>query len=130
SPPPSCTRPCSSPSAADRRPPGESGRMPAMSPQRQVLPTHEKVAVPRPTLSFSVPRRGKPPRDLADLTLAERVEALSELGFPGYRARQISTHYFEHLTRDAAAMTDLPATMRETAARELVPNLLSEVRRL
>src|SRR5699024_6732922 len=97
---------------------------------RQVLPAHEKVDLPRPTLSFSVPRRGKPPRHLADLTLDERVEALSGLGFPGYRARQLSTHYFEHLSRDAATMTDLPAAMREAAIDELVPNLLTEVRRL
>ncbi|MPV49592.1 23S rRNA (adenine(2503)-C(2))-methyltransferase RlmN [Pseudactinotalea sp. HY160] len=104
--------------------------MPAMTSQRQVLPAHEKATLPKPTLSFSVPRRGKPPRHLADLTLDERVTALRDLGFPGYRARQISTHYFEHLTRDAADMTDIPAAMREAAIDELVPDLLGEVRRL
>ncbi len=94
------------------------------------MPAHEKTALPRPTLSFSVPRRGKPPRHLADLTLEERIEALEELGFPGYRAKQISTHYFTHLTRDAEDMTDLPASMREDAVDELLPNLLTEVTRM
>src|SRR5699024_4071421 len=102
----------------------------AMTPQPQVMPAHEKTALPRPTLSFSVPRRGKPPHHLADLTLAERVDALAELGFPGYRAKQISTHYFTHLTRDAAEMSDIPLEMREEAINELLPDLLTEVRRM
>src|SRR5699024_310868 len=76
------------------------------------------------------PRRGKPPRHLADLTLDERVAALDELGFAGYRAKQLSTHYFTHLTRDAEQMTDLPASMRQGAVDELLPNLLTEVRRM
>ncbi len=101
-----------------------------MKPQPQVMPTHEKTALPRPTLNFSVPKRGKPPRHLADLSLDERVEALDELGFPGYRAKQISAHYFTHLTRDADQMTDLPASMREGAIDELLPELLTEVRRM
>lgn len=101
-----------------------------MKPQPQVMPAHEKSAAPRPKLSFSVPRRGKPPRHLADLSLTERIEALSDLGFPGYRAKQISAHYFTHLTRDAQDMTDLPAAMREDAIEELLPNLLTEVRRM
>lgn len=101
-----------------------------MKPQPQVMPAHEKVALPRPTLSFSVPRRGKPPRHLADLTLDERIAALDELGFPGYRAKQLSNHYFSHLTRDSEKMTDLPAEMREGAVDELLPQLLTEVRRM
>lgn len=101
-----------------------------MKSQPQVLPGHEKTELPRPKLSFSVPRRGKPPRHLADLSLAERVEALDELGLPGYRAKQLSTHYFAHLTRDAQTMTDLPAEMREGAVDELLPELLTEVKRM
>ena len=101
-----------------------------MKPQPQVMPAHEKTEAPRPKLSFSVPRRGKPPRHLADLSLTERIEALCELGFPGYRAKQISAHYFTHLTRDAQDMTDLPANMRADAIEELLPNLLTEVRRM
>src|SRR5690625_1356386 len=101
-----------------------------MKPQAQVLPTDDNQAGPKPRLTFSVPRRGKPPRHLADLSLEERIDALGELGYPGYRAKQLSTHYFSHLTRDAQHMTDLPAHMREEMVDELLPNLLTEVRRL
>ena len=43
------------------------------------------------------PRRGKPPRHLADLSPAERKEAVEALGHKGFRAKQLSTHYFERL---------------------------------
>lgn len=101
-----------------------------MNTQPQVLPGHERTERPRPKLNFSVPRRGKPPRHLADLSLPERVEALDELGFPGYRAKQLSTHYFSHLTRDPEVMTDLPAQMRDGVVDELLPELLTEVKRM
>ena len=63
------------------------------------------VALPEPTttrpepgqLTFTAPRRGKPPRHLADLTPAERREAVEALGHKGFRAKQLSTHYFERL---------------------------------
>ncbi|WP_154793563.1 23S rRNA (adenine(2503)-C(2))-methyltransferase RlmN [Occultella kanbiaonis] len=98
--------------------------------QPQVLPGHAPDAGDRPRLSFAVPRRGKPPRHLADLTSAERAAVVAELGQPAYRAKQISTHYFGHLTRDPGAMTDLPAGMREDLVPQLLPELLTEVRRL
>ena len=81
----------------------------------------------RPRLTFAAPRRGKPPRHLADLTRAERAQALVEKDLPGYRADQISRHYFSHLTRDDAAMSDLPATGREELVGELLPELLTDV---
>lgn len=101
-----------------------------MSSQPQVLPGHAPDSGSRPQLSFAVPRRGKPPRHLADLTLSERAEALAELGQPGYRAKQLSTHYFARLTRDPEQMTDIPATAREQMAGLLLPDLLREHRRL
>lgn len=100
-----------------------------MKAQPQVMPAHEASPAPRPTLSFSVPRRGKPPRHLADLTLAERIDALRELGLPGYRAKQLSAHYFTHLTRDAGEMSDIPTGMHDVV-EEVLPPLLTEVRRL
>ncbi|HEU4421735.1 MAG TPA: 23S rRNA (adenine(2503)-C(2))-methyltransferase RlmN [Pilimelia sp.] len=69
-----------------------------------------------------------PPRHLADLDLAARRVAVAELGEPGYRAVQLSTHYFDRLVRDAAAMTDIPAAARENLAGELLPALLTPVR--
>ncbi len=81
-------------------------------------------------LVFSAPRRGKPPRHLADLALEERVAAVHDLGMPGYRARQLSTHYFERLVDDPAQMTDLPAADRGGLVADLLPSLLTEVRSL
>jgi 23S rRNA (adenine2503-C2)-methyltransferase len=64
---------------------------------------------PRPgQLTFSAPRRGKPPTHLADLSPEERKAFVESLGHKGFRARQLSTHYFERLVSDADEMTDLP----------------------
>ncbi|HVV13708.1 MAG TPA: 23S rRNA (adenine(2503)-C(2))-methyltransferase RlmN, partial [Amycolatopsis sp.] len=40
-------------------------------------------------LVFEAPRRGLPPRHLADLTVAERAEAVAELGEKPFRAKQL-----------------------------------------
>ncbi|AIJ21740.1 23S rRNA (adenine(2503)-C(2))-methyltransferase RlmN [Amycolatopsis methanolica] len=79
-------------------------------------------------LLFEAPRRGMPPRHLADLTAAERAAAVSDLGEKPFRAKQLSNHYFARLTADPAAMTDIPAASRERLVSELMPPLLTEVR--
>lgn len=81
-------------------------------------------------LTFSVPRRGKPPRHLADLTSEERAAAVAELGLPAFRAKQLSTHYFERLVTDPARMTDLPAARRQEVVDALLPTLLDPVREM
>ncbi|GHF30179.1 putative dual-specificity RNA methyltransferase RlmN [Amycolatopsis deserti] len=81
-------------------------------------------------LVFDAPRRGLPPRHLADLTAAERAAAVSDLGEKPFRAKQLSNHYFARLTADPAAMTDIPAASRERLVSELMPPLLTEVRAL
>jgi 23S rRNA (adenine2503-C2)-methyltransferase len=81
-------------------------------------------------LVFEAPRRGKPPRHLADLDLAERREAVVACGEPGYRADQISRHYFGRTVTDPADMTDLPAATRDRLTEILLPPLLTEVRTL
>ncbi|MDT5043980.1 MAG: rRNA (adenine2503-C2)-methyltransferase [Actinoplanes sp.] len=81
----------------------------------------------------TVPTRRRvtmPPRHLADLDLAARAEAVKSLGEPAFRARQISTHYFGRLVRDAEAMTDLPAASRARLTGDLLPQLLTPVREL
>ena len=88
---------------------------------------------PRPApgqLTLVAPRRGKPPRHLADLTVAERREAVTALGHPAFRANQLSTHYFERLVDRAEDMTDLPKAVREDLVRDLLPPLLTPVRHL
>ena len=86
---------------------------------------------PRPgQLTFTAPRRARPPRHLADLTMAQRREALRELGLPAFRAAQLSVHYFDRLVTDPAQMTDLPATQRAELVQALLPTLLTPVRTL
>ncbi len=92
--------------------------------------TQKKDAEGRPLLQFASPKRGKPPVHLADLTPAERIEKVKELGLPGFRAKQLATHYFTHYTSDPAHMTDLPAAQRDELVAGMLPPLLTEVRRL
>lgn len=92
--------------------------------------TQQKDAEGRPLLQFASPKRGKPPVHLADLTPAERIEKVKELGLPGFRAKQLATHYFTHYTSDPAQMTDLPAAQRDELVAGMLPPLLTEVRRL
>jgi len=80
-------------------------------------------------LVFEEPKgRGKPPRHLADLTPAERKARLEELGLPGFRARQLSAHYFSRLVDDPAQMTDLPAVQRAELVDGLLPGLMTALR--
>ncbi len=67
---------------------------------------------------------------MADLGLDERIAKAKEMGLPGFRAKQLSVHYFQHYTADPDAMTDLPAADREKLVEEFLPPLLTEIRRL
>ncbi|HEX6515897.1 MAG TPA: 23S rRNA (adenine(2503)-C(2))-methyltransferase RlmN [Nocardioidaceae bacterium] len=88
----------------------------------------------RPTqlpLVLDAPRgRGKPPRHLADLDAVERKELVASLGLPGFRAQQLSHHYFARLVDDPALMTDLPAADRESLVEALLPPLMTPLRTL
>lgn len=92
--------------------------------------TQRTDAEGRPLLEFASPRVSQPPKHLADMTLEERQEAMKELGLPAFRAKQISTHYFQHYTSDTSQMTDLPVDAREQIAEKFFPPLLTEVKRL
>ncbi|MGI8458637.1 MAG: 23S rRNA (adenine(2503)-C(2))-methyltransferase RlmN [Propionibacteriaceae bacterium] len=81
-------------------------------------------------LVFASPRRGKPPRHWADLDKAERTAAVVESGLPAYRAQQVSTHYFEHLSTDPTEWTDLPAAIRGELGERLLPALMTAVNTL
>lgn len=83
-----------------------------------------------PQLVFAAPRRGKPPVHWADLTVDERTQAVKDLGLPGFRAQQLSRHWFVHSTDDPARWTDIPAARREEIAAALFPRLLQEVHAL
>ncbi len=81
-------------------------------------------------LTLAAPRRALPPRHLADLKPAERSRAAEELGHRGFRAGQLSRHYFGRLVDDPAEMTDLPAGARDELVEALLPRLLTPVRHL
>ena len=82
-------------------------------------------------LVFDAPKgRGKPPRHLADLDAGERKELVTELGLPGFRARQLSTHYFSRLVSSPEEMTDLPAAERDRLIEGLLPSLITPVKTL
>jgi len=109
--------------------------MPDLKPTT-TTPTPAPVAQPNPSggrptpgqLTFEAPRRGKPPRHLADLGPAERKAAVEALGHKGFRAKQLSTHYFERLVDTPQEMSDLPKAIRDELVAELLPHLLTSVR--
>ena len=81
-------------------------------------------------LVFDAPRRAPVPRHLADLDVEDRRCAVEELGLPGFRADQLSRHYFGRFDGAIEAMTDLPAALRAPLGAALLPKLLTEVRRV
>ena len=81
-------------------------------------------------LVFEAPRRAMPPRHFADLDDDARVAAVTELGLPAFRAKQLANQYFGRLTADPAAMTDLPAAVRAQVADALFPALLTPARQV
>ncbi len=86
------------------------------------------MAQPPGLLVLDAPRRGRPPRHLTDLTLAQRREAVVAAGLPAYRADQLSTHWFARLADDPGDWTDIPAALRAPLAESLCPPLLARVR--
>jgi len=109
---------------------------PATEPTATVTATSAPVVMPAPSsarprpgqLTFEVPRRGKPPQHLADLDPGERKQAVEALGHKGFRAKQLSTHYFEHLVESPEEMSDLPKAIRDDLVARLLPRLLTPVR--
>lgn len=80
----------------------------------------------KPILSFAPMRRGKAPAHFADLDVEARKAAVTGLGLPAFRADQLSRHYFDHYVVDPQAMSDVPASARESVSA-LMPSLVTEV---
>ncbi len=74
-------------------------------------------------LVFDAPRRGRPPRHLADLDPAGRRVAVQELGHPAFRADQLARAYF-----GGSGLSALPAARRAELTGALLPELLQLVR--
>ncbi|SEM37926.1 23S rRNA (adenine(2503)-C(2))-methyltransferase RlmN [Streptacidiphilus jiangxiensis] len=79
-------------------------------------------------LTFVAPRGAKPPRHLADLSAAERKEAIVALGEKPFRADQLSRQYFGRLAARPEEWTDIPAASRDKLAEAMLPQLMTEVR--
>ncbi len=84
---------------------------------------------PAAALTFVPPARERTPTPthLADLDPAQRKDAVVAAGQPGYRARQLSRHYFERFTDDPERMTDLPKSGRAELVEAMLPRLLTPV---
>ncbi|KUI42520.1 23S rRNA (adenine(2503)-C2)-methyltransferase [Mycobacterium sp. IS-1590] len=81
-------------------------------------------------LVFEAPRRAMPPRHFADLDEDGRAAAVTELGLPAFRAKQLANQYYGRLIADPRRMTDLPAGVRDQVADALFPTLLDAVREI
>ncbi len=80
-------------------------------------------------LVFDEPvQRKKAPKHLADFAPSERKEFAASFGLPGYRATQVATHYFAHLSEEPDTWSDIPADSRQIIAQQLTPTLITLVR--
>ena len=61
------------------------------------------MSLPEIKLVFDEPtQRKKAPKHLADYSPEERRELAKSLGLPAFRANQVATHYFSHLSNDVS----------------------------
>ena len=85
----------------------------------------------RPTelkLVFDEPvQRKKAPKHLADFAPADRKAFAQEAGFQPFRAAQVPTHYFTHLSDNPEEWSDIPAAERTAIAAALTPRLIELV---
>jgi 23S rRNA (adenine2503-C2)-methyltransferase len=92
---------------------------------RSVRPTTSTAGASRP-----VPPRRERPTSVYDLTLPELAVRLSALGQPAYRARQLFEWIYHRLTTDYAAMTNLPAPLRDELTDSLPIATMRPVREI
>jgi 23S rRNA (adenine2503-C2)-methyltransferase len=103
----------------------------------------ETTASPIPTIELDTPAATQvnaPPIEVAprrvrpvslyDLTFEELGDRLTTLAAPAYRAAQLFEWTYRHLAADYAAMTNLPAALRERLAATLPLSSLEPVREL
>jgi 23S rRNA (adenine2503-C2)-methyltransferase len=90
--------------------------------------TNRPDANPELMLVFDEPvQRKKAPKHLADFSPEERRALAVENGLPAFRANQVATHYFTHLSNDPETWTDIPADMRGKVAEIFTPKLIELV---
>ena len=83
---------------------------------------------PELKLVFDEPvQRKKAPKHLADFSPEERRALAVENGLPAFRANQVATHYFTHLSNDPETWTDIPTDLRGKVAEIFTPKLIELV---
>lgn len=70
----------------------------------------------------------KPPVHFVDLSVDERKSAMIELGLPGFRADQVSRHWFTRHSDDVETWSDIPVDQRQLIKDALLPELLRPLR--
>ena len=89
------------------------------------------MSTERPTelkLVFDEPvQKKKAPKHLADFAPADRKAFAKELGFQPFRAAQVATHYFAHLSDNPEDWSDIPAAERQSIADALTPKMIELV---
>ena len=84
--------------------------------------------IPEVKLLFDEPvQRKRAPKHLADFSPTERKAFAKELGFEPFRATQVATHYFSHLSSNPEEWTDIPAGERQVIADALTPQMIKLV---
>ena len=79
-------------------------------------------------LIFDEPvQKKKAPKHIADFSPEDRKSFAKELGLQPFRAAQVATHYFSHLSDDPSTWTDIPADQRQAIADALTPKLMELV---
>jgi 23S rRNA (adenine2503-C2)-methyltransferase len=90
------------------------------------------LSTPENTSHNTVPETAAPERaDLLGLTFGELIAWLTERGQAPFRAKQLAGWIYSSLAPDFAAMTNLPAILREQLAREASiagPQVRTEIR--
>ena len=76
------------------------------------------------------PKKSMPPLHLSDLSLKERKAKCEELGLAGFRADQISRHWYGQLSDDPTIWSDMSQKDIQIIRDALLPELLREVRTL
>lgn len=73
---------------------------------------------------------GAKPRPTSRILMLQSAKSGLKVWEPrGFRADQMSRQYFVHNQADPAKMTDLPPAVREGAAKEMLPTLVTEASR-
>jgi len=76
----------------------------------------------------TITTKKKPPKHIADFDQKARKEFAIEQNLEGFRADQVSRHWFGNLSSNYEEWTDLPIEKRKEIAEKLTPELLTEVK--